>query len=246
MMKRFTTWAAIGFCAALLAAGSALAEPQPEALTILKKVDAAIKAVDSVSYSMKVTPEGVAAQRMNPVQGEVTFTGWTGNGPEKVYSMAKTTDADGKVVEVSGGGNGDMYFVMDHQTKKAYVDMDPGVMGSTGAPLRNLLMVEFVHDAPFDDELGADTAELLGKIDIEGEECNQIRVVYSGGRGESIWAFSTKDNLPRQRIQVFSGPQGDGKLIRTLSNLKVSPKLDASLFALNLPEGFEQIDDFAP
>ncbi len=243
-MNRRWTAGAFGIACVALAAAGAAAEQQPEAIEILKKVDAAAKAVESVRYEARTEGEGAA--QFAPVEGEVVMSGWTGNRPKLMFARAKTTDAEGKPVEVSGGGNGDEFFVMDHGKKKAWVDMDPAVFGTTGQPLGQLLMAEFVHGAPFDDELGADTVEIVGKETIAGEPCTTIRVLYSGGRGESIWSFSDEDFLPRRRVVVFSGPQGDGKVIRTITSIDTSPKLDQALFALNAPEGFETIEDFAP
>ena len=107
-------------------------------------------------------------------------------------------------------------------------------------------MVEFVHDTPFDHELDGDVVELVGKETVGGQECYVVRVVYTGGQGESTWYFSTKDFLPRRRTQHFSGQQGEGKIERVITDLQISPKVEDALFTLNLPEGYEQIDDFAP
>jgi outer membrane lipoprotein-sorting protein len=73
-----------------------------------------------------------------------------------------------------------------------------------------------------------------------------VRVVYTGGAGETIWYFSTKDYLPRRRVRPFTSPQGAGTFEYVLTDLEVSPKVEDSLFTLNLPEGYERIDDFAP
>ena len=107
-------------------------------------------------------------------------------------------------------------------------------------------MAEFVADNPFDDEIGAETVELQGEEEVGGEPCYKIRVVYGAGQGESIWFFSKNDYLPRKRIQVFETPQGEGTIERTITDVKVDPQIDPSLFTLKLPDGYEQIDDFAP
>jgi outer membrane lipoprotein-sorting protein len=104
-----------------------------------------------------------------------------------------------------------------------------------------------VHDRPFDDELNADTIELVGEEEVDGEPCYKIRVVYSGGQGESIWLFSKNDYLPRRRVRVFNVPdQGEGSIEITVSNLQIDPEVDDSMFTAKLPKGYEEIDDFAP
>jgi len=218
----------------------------PEAIEILKKVDTAAKAVDSVRYKATSTPAGVAVNFVGAAEGTVVLNGWNGRTPEKFRIDAKTKPAgQDATVELSAGGNGETYFLIDRSTKKAYEDMDPAVLGRTGQGLQALVMAEFVHDKPFDDELNAENVQLAGKESVDGEECFKIDIVYSGQQS-STWFFSTKDYLPRRRIQKFTTPQGEGSIDRTISALEVAPKLDSSLFALALPEGFQKIDDFAP
>ena len=150
-------------------------------------------------------------------------------------------------MEVSGGSDGETYFLIDHLTQKAYRDFDPAVMGSGGQALGGIGMAEFVHPAPFDDEIHAESAELQGKETVAGVECHKIHVVYSGGRGESTWFFSTEDFLPRRRVRHFEIPQmGKGTLDITLTELEVDPEIGPDTFQMKLPEGYEQIDDFAP
>ena len=227
------------------------AKPEPksgrseEALEILRKADTAIKAVSAVRYEITSTPSGAATRFVSPGQGSVVLSGWAGQFPAKFRIEAKG-EQNGKPYHVAGGGTVESYFLIDHTTKKAYEDLDPGVMGSNARVLFGMAMLEFVSDKPFDDELASETVELVGKADVGGVECNEIRVVYPGGQGESRWFFATTDNLPRRRVQMFKSPQGEGAIERTLSKIEIDPELPESLFVLQLPEGYERIDDFAP
>jgi outer membrane lipoprotein-sorting protein len=119
-------------------------------------------------------------------------------------------------------------------------------MGSGARALRATAVLEFVHDTPFDDELNADTVELQGIETIGDEECYKIHVVYAGGQGVSTWYFSKKDYLPRRRTRHFDMPQGKGSLEIVITNLETEPEVSADLYKLELPEGYEQIDDFHP
>ena len=224
------------------------ASRSPEAIEILNKVDSAIKAVHSVSYDVATQTSGVAENFASPARGNSILVGWNGNTAERFYSHVETKTADtGESVELTAGGNGDMYFIIDHQTKKAYEDMDPAVMGSSGRALGSVGMIEFVHDNPFDDEIGADEVELLEDETVGGEECYQIHVAYGGGQGSTTWFFAKKDFLPRRRVRHFSIPgQGEGTIVIDVTNLETNIEPDESLFVLKLPEGYEQIDDFAP
>jgi len=248
-MRRLMSYLVI----ALLAVTSAGAEEapapakSPEAIEILKKVDTATKAVDSVRYKATSTPDGVAVNFVAASEGSVVMEGWNGQTPQK-FRIEATTKRPGaeEPVHLTAGGNGETFFLVDGAAKKVYEDMDPAVMGRTGQALRALMMAEFVHDKPFDDELNAENVQLLGKETVGGEECHKIEIAYGGGQGASTWFFSTRDNLPRRRVRKFTTPQGDGTLDLTITSLEVSPKLDAAVFAMKLPDGYQKIDDFAP
>ena len=58
------------------------------------------------------------------------------------------------------------------------------VLGTAGRILQALSLTEFVHDAPFDDELGAPTVEYRGTETVAGAKCHRIFVDY-GQRGRS-------------------------------------------------------------
>jgi hypothetical protein len=219
----------------------------PQALEILKGADRAAKAVDSVRYSGSVTSSGAATAFVPAAEGETAAEGWLGFMPKRFLTRVKTTKpGTGEVVELSGGGDGDLYYLIDHAAKKVWVDMDPGVMGNTGRPVAGFGMAEFLHETPFDDELNADTVELLAEQEVGGEPCHQVRVVYAGGQGESIWFFSKNDSLPRRRIRKFEAQGNAGEIQMTVTKLEVNPKFDAAAFAVKVPEGYTKIDDFAP
>ena len=199
-------------------------------------------------YAAVVKPSGIAATFVPAAEGEGVMVGWTGQQAEKFFGRVKSSRlGSGEPIEVTGGGDGENYFLLDHLTRKAYQDFDPAVMGSGGSALNSIAMIEFVHPRPFSDEIEADVAELQGTEEVAGEECYKIHVVYSGGRGESTWFVSTEDYLPRRRIRHFSVPgQGDGTLDVTLTRLEVDPELAPDAFTMKLPEGYRRVDDFAP
>ena len=239
-----------GLAAAALAVSAVPAEEdsRSKALEILREADAAAKAVKAVRYTGHTKPSGIAENFVSAAEGEGIMVGWLGNLPEKFWAHVKTTQpGSDEPVELTGGGDGDTFFIINHQEKKAYEDMDPAVMGSKASTLQNFGMAELVHATPFDDELSADELEYQGIETVGDVKCHKIYVVYAGGRQKSTWFFSTDDLLPRRRIRYFSIPeQGEGSLEITLARLEVDPDIDPAVFKLKLPEGYEQVDDFAP
>ena len=243
----------IVLCAVLIPAAVFAEEPDKaepaavrdaKALEILEKVDAAAKAVKGVKYKARVTPGGVAAARSGPAEGEAVMSGWTGSVPQNFWVHVKTERQE-RPLEVTGGGNGEMFFVVDHATKKGYEDMDPGVMGGLANVLMGVAMLEFVHDTPFSDELNAAHVEYRGEGEAGGEPCEIVHVDYAPNF-KSTWYFAKKDWLPRRRVQIFTTQEGEGTIDRVITDLVIDPKLEPGLFTMKLPEGFERVDDFAP
>jgi len=215
---------------------------------ILKKVDEATKAVKAVQYDVEFEGTGAAAARAAKGEGTYLFTGVVGTRPQKYRADIKIKRPDSEEVQhLTGGSDGDVYFLIDHANKKAYEDIDPAVIGTIGRPLQAGLMVEFVHETPFTDEINATKHELRGSKTIGGEDCYEIHVGYANQAQEATWYFSKKDFLPRGRIDFFRVPnQPEGGQQKFLKNLKVDPPIDADAFKLKLPEGYTKTDDFAP
>lgn len=229
------------------------AEEKPGDLTdpleIVKKVDAAAKAVMSVKYDVVWEGLGEAASMTPKVQASVVASGLVGSTPEKYFVDAKITlPGSSEPLRVTMGTDNDMFFVIHHHTKTAYEDIDPAVMGNAGRFLRQAWMIEYLHPTPFSDEINGKSRELRGSKTIDGVDCYEVHVVYSvPAAPEATWYFSKKDFLPRARIDTRTMPDGR-KLAsqKTVSNLVVAPKLDESAFKLKLPEGYKKTDDFAP
>jgi hypothetical protein len=138
--------------------------------------------------------------------------------------------------------------LIDHAKKTAYVDIDPAVLGSAGRLLGTFTTVEFVHPSPFSDEINGKKAELKGSRTVGGEDCYEIHVVYANEAQQATWCFSKKDFLPRCRIDRFDRGEGQEPTVRekSITQLVVDPKFDKDPFKFELPEGYTQVDDFAP
>ncbi len=223
------------------------AEDMTDATEILRKVDAASLKVKSATYHVTFEGTGDLAARAGKFSGTYTIEGWAESGPKRWFAKVEgTMPGSTDVLKFEAGGNGESYFLIDHQKKKAYEDMDPEVLGSVSRIFMAGLVSEFVHPTPFTQEIEGDKRELKGTKVVNKEPCYEIHVIYAGGMGEAIWGFSKADFLPRSRLDVFKREGMDGGQSKVLSELKIDPKLDDMMFKLQLPEGYEKIDDFAP
>jgi len=239
----------LGVC---LASMGVYAQEKPAAeltdpVEILKKVDAAAKAVKSVKYKATFKGLEATAARLPEVEGTVVISGWAGGGPEKFLYEAKVKrPGSSEVTQITAGGDGEEFFVIDHANKTAYVDIDPAVLGRTGQMAAVLLTVEFLHPTPFNDEINGQKQELKGSKTIGGEDCYEVYVVYATGQ-EALWHFSKKDFLPRARRDSFAQQDGQrGAQQRILTDVVVDPKFEKDPFKFELPEGYTKTDDFAP
>lgn len=211
-----------------------------KALEIFMKADAATKRVKSVKYKASSSASGAAASRIPKMTGTVIMVGEDPSGFDKYYIDFKGEMPDGRKLAGTTGSDADEYFLLDPAKKIAYVDIDESVTGTAGQAARVLIFREFSHPSPFGDEVNGDKRELKGGKKIGDEDCHHLYVVYSGGQGEADWYISKKDFLPRRVDRVL---RGGGTLIVTITDLKISPKLDPGIFKVKVPEGWTKTDE---
>jgi hypothetical protein len=215
---------------------------------ILKKADAACKALDFVQYTATVQGSGAAESFVGKSSGTVVLKGRTNSGAAQYRYEAKLERAGSSDInDITVGSDGKTYFLIDAKAKKVYEDIDPAVVGTAGRAVRGLTMGEYLHPKPYSDEINGKKQELKGTTKVGDEDCYEVHVQYGREGLEATWFFSKKDFLPRRvdrRFQVPTGEKGGTQLIVT--KLTVDPKLDKDPFKLVVPEGFTKIDDFAP
>jgi hypothetical protein len=222
-------------------------------VAILKKADAATGAMKAVRYDVTIEGTGVFEPR-GKFEATITAAGALREGsgryaPEKYLADGKVTlPGAEEPLKISGGTDGDTYFVIHHATKTAYEDIDPTVMGNSGQVFATGFMIEFLIPKPFNDEITGKKQELTGSKQIAGEDCYEVHVVYTAERApEAIWYFSKEDFRPRRRVDVVKLQDGrEGTIVKTITKLVANPKLEPDAFKLKLPQGYTKTDDFAP
>ena len=233
---------------------TAATQPAPpieltDPLEILRRVDAAARAVKTVQYDVAVEGTGAARPLIGSLKAAVIATGFARGIPQRFRVQAEVLrPGKTQATKVEGGSDGDLHFLIDHAGKRAHVDMSPAVMGSFGRPIISSLTMEFHHPAPFSDEINSARRELRGSRTIGGEDCYEIHIVYASDQApEATWCFSKRDFLPRRRVDLFTMPGGEkAGLRKTITNLKVTPELAEDAYEVRLPDGYSITDKSAP
>ncbi|UCE60039.1 MAG: hypothetical protein JSU63_21675 [Phycisphaerales bacterium] len=223
------------------------APPKNPALEILEKADAATKAVKLVSYKGEVKATGWVAPQVTAGSGTAVIGGDCFSRPRQFRFDVRFQPAGATAtLDVVAGSDGQKYFLIDRADQVVYKGENPAVGGSDIADAAFISMTEYCHPRPFQDELRGEKQELKGKTTIGNEECYEIHVTYSGGQGQAVWFFSTKDNLPRRVDRIVRNQSGEeGVITTTLTDLVVDPKLQDP-FQAYVPEGYAESSKFKP
>lgn len=225
------------------------AGPANPAREILEKAGAACKAIRSVEYYVAGSADGAMATRFRSFKASISAaTSVRGTMEKCKFDIKFMRPGTTGPIHISGGTDNDLFFVVDHQDKKAYEDIEPAVLGQNADVVLQVMVLEYFLDEPFSNELNGKQQVLEGSKIVAGEECHEVHVVYQRTDApEATWCFSKKDHLPRQRVDHYTLPSGEkGAITRTVTHVLVNPDFSDDIFKLSLPEGYTKTDDFAP
>lgn len=240
---------------AVLAQDEGKPASQPtDPVEILKKVDSTCKALKTVKYELTLEGKGELKETAGRVQATVIAARLTGKsdaqglGQKYVIDAKVTAPGTNEPKHITIGTDGEKYYVIRHDVKKAHVDVDPAVLGATGGSVTRGLMLEYLHPTPFTDEINGKKRELAGSKTMDGVDCYEIHVTYAVEEApDATWFFSKKDFVPLGRIDTVTLSEGKrGAVEKTVGKLELNPKLEADEFKLKLPAGYTTTDDFAP
>lgn len=226
-----------------------------DAIEILKKVDEATKAVQSVRYTGRLEGKEAAESRTLIVEGTVVMSGAVGVprtrdlvAPKRYRCDVTTTDPhSGKTRKFEIGADGESFYLIDHDARKVFEAQTPEVLGTMSRPAVALWMREFIHPEPFSDEINGDLQMLNGSKRIGDEDCHEIHIIYKDAIGEAVWWFSKRDFLPRGVQRVMVTPSGERAIQQwQFKNLVPDPKLAKDTFKLVIPNGYAKVEGNAP
>lgn len=207
----------------------------PTALDVLKKADAAHKALKVVKYSINF--DTTSPSRTTPkVEAEVILEGWGAFGLPKRF-RADAVVMHAAPAKLTIGSDGERFYVIDHARKKVHAAADPRVLGTARDILRGIVIAELVHPTPFTDEITkARSRELKEDTKIGSEDCYQVEVKHAAGTRSARWFFSKTSFLARAVHRIQTGMGGQEVARQILSSLEVSPVADTAFAMVAPPE----------
>lgn len=211
-----------------------------EALEICKQADAATKALRSVAFDVEVADEPAAGEKRARGKGRVMLEVMDKDEMKARYHITMM-GTDGKPTSVVGF-DGKVGWRVEDSKKKILTSEDEDDAAAMATREMGLIMVEYIHPTPFQDEINADTRTLEGEKTIGDVACNVVLVKYANDQGSARWYFGKQDNLPRRVERIGSG----GLTSWTLTNFKAKPDIAAATFAVPKMEGYEVAKFEAP
>ncbi len=225
---------------------SASAGQLNDPVEILRRADAAARAVDVVKYDLVIETTGGAKERMGSLKATIVGTGYWDGLPLKFVIEGEHLPAGASEARrFTAGSDGNLYYLVDHGAKTAHEELELGVLGSFARPVNFSVVTEFHDPDALSEEIAGTAHELRASRQIGGADCYAVHVVYDsqGYSSEATWYFSKKDFLPRRYHFSYELPDGEkGTFLFILSNLAVEPELDPEVFQLKLPEGYSKTD----
>ncbi len=247
-MKRSFAMFILAALALATSAPAVFADDLTDADAILKKMVEACKGVRSASYDYEADGIGMGKQYVPATQGSCLIEGCRYGLAEKAHMDIKfKMNQSEETRSLTAGSDGEEYYLIDHDAKTAYKDMDPQLYGKAAGAIEFGMLVDVISPEPFEETLKAPVHEFKGIETADGQDCYVIRLAHEEGPQEYTLLISKKDFLPRKSTVIFmKTEQGVGGAFWAVTNLKINPKIKPGTFAFKLPKGCTLSDDFAP
>lgn len=221
----------------------------PDVMTILRKADAATRAVGTVSYEGEYAGLGEMGKKSPSVRGRIVAAPGKksllglligrSDGTDRIYCEGEIVTPDSTETipfKIATDGRR-AYRVCTSEQSYSLGDL-PGASKLIN-PAIMLYMREFLHPTPFSDEINAKDQRYESAREVGGVDCHVIYIVYANDT-LSRWYFGKEDYLPRRVDRILKSGEQEQEIGYSLEvhDLKINPVVDNHLFELNAPEGF--------
>lgn len=281
-MKTRTVVAALVVFAGVFAVKAAAQQPKvdqaasgngPDVMEILKKADAATRAVKAVAYQGELYGTGALKNRVPHVKGTLkvkqgkrsllgTLTGQASGCPLIRFEGTVLEPGATEEVALKVATDGKRGYRL-REKEAAFVQGELPAADDLLRPAYAIYMREYLYPTPFSDELEGKSARYEGTKEIGGVQCHVVYVVYQDD-SESRWYFGKEDYLPRRVDRISKRRSSAGEVrpkdddaktedaqVMTLTLLDTNPTFAKDEFRLKRPKGveaksFEPMDEDKP
>jgi thiol-disulfide isomerase/thioredoxin len=210
-----------------------------ESMSLAILVNDAMSEVDAVSYTFTFYGEGFLATELNAAHGT---TDLMASDDLNYQFFLVTVDS----CWAAGGIPVPSTFAMDGVTVYSLNGRDSvfasSLISDGGQDLLSfssrMLMLEYIIDEPFSDEIHADSLAIQGMETVDGTDCDILHVWYAGGTSEAVWYLGAEDHLPRKVERIYRYQGEEGTMILELEDISFPDGFEDGHFVLEPPDGF--------
>jgi thiol-disulfide isomerase/thioredoxin len=223
---------------------------------VLRAAGQAISAANSLTYEADYRGVGTMATRSPVAQGKISLSRLAANSPFKARIAARgiffpSGSDEATIFHTTFDGRTVRKIRPKERTLmvKSLSESDPKertlgfVTSFFGGGAYQLLMLEYLLDAPLARQAEASIADYEGRTTVNGVLCHVVYVEDTSDPKGRIqrerWFLGIKDNIPRRLEQVVMGDDGRyGAYVLTLSNLLPNVPVRRSTFTAQLSKGY--------
>jgi len=221
-----------------------------DAMAVVNKAAAGLTRVKTVRYKADYVGTKWIATLVPRVSGLATVGSRSKYDVDPFFAEVTITRQGEEGTETSAqykaGSDGNIYFLIDDETKTVYEDMDPLVLGSNSRDIRRVLVPEFADPKPLEDVQKAKSVGLLDNAMVDGVSCRVVSVETDQPPVVTYY-FGEKDYLPRKIVRTYKNDKGEEATTElTLHDVTPNPSFVRSPFEPVVPAGYTKTDEFAP
>jgi len=269
--KRTMGW--IGVACLCVWAGGVRADPpagteaeagdEPDVVELLKKADAATRAVRAVEYEGEVFGVGAFKDRVHRIKGTLkvkpgkrslldTLAGRSSGRQVMRFDGTITPPGADEPITLKIATDGKRVQCIN-ETEKTFVQGESAQLGKLLDAVNTFYMREYLFPTPFSDEIEAKIVRYEGAKRVGKVKCDVIFVVYQND-SQSRWYFGQEDHLPRRvdrivrTVSLWGGrkarddtskPREEAAYVIKITSLNTTPTFTGDDFILRRPKGFE-------
>jgi thiol-disulfide isomerase/thioredoxin len=223
---------------------------------ILRAAGRALRAVRSLTYEAEYLGTGAMATHSPVVTGRLSLSRLAPDNPLKARMAARGLyfhSGEGRAMPFHTTFDGKTVRRLRPEERALVIKVlragDPAertlgfVTSFFGGGPYQLMMFEYLSDAPFEGLVEAPVVDYEGRAAVGGVLCHVVYVEHPANPEGQVrrerWYFGVKDSLPRKLEQLVVDDNGrHGAYVLALSRLRPNVSLSGATFTAPLPRGY--------